>query len=78
MKEKLTILYNYLKNNDHMQDANRIAKILDEYDKNGDLSELSIKKIKAIKINATNNINIPTTDAIASGAVEKATTPSMA
>ena len=41
MKEKLTILYNYLKNNDHMQDANRIAKILDEYDKNGDLSELS-------------------------------------
>ena len=38
MKEKLTILYNYLKNNDHMQDANRIAKILDEYDKNGDLS----------------------------------------
>ena len=36
MKEKLTILYNYLKNNDHMQDANRIAKILDEYDKNGD------------------------------------------
>ena len=48
MKEKLTILYNYLKNNDHMQDANRIAKILDEYDKNGDLSELSIKKIKAM------------------------------
>ena len=25
-----------------------IAKILDEYDKNGDLSELSIKKIKAM------------------------------
>ena len=47
MKEKLTILYNYLKNNDHMQDANRIAKILDEYDKNGDLSELSIKKNKS-------------------------------
>ena len=38
MKEKLTILYNYLKNNDHMQDANRIAKILDEYDKNGDVA----------------------------------------
>lgn len=50
MKEKLTILYNYLKNNDHMQDANRIAKILDEYDKNGDLSELSIKKKKQCAI----------------------------
>ena len=48
MNETLTLLYNYLKNHDHMQDANRIAKILDEYDKNGDLSELSIKKIKAM------------------------------
>jgi hypothetical protein len=46
MKEKLTILYNYLESNNHMKDASRIAKILDEYDKNGGLSELSIKKIK--------------------------------
>ena len=36
------------------------------------ISVLTIMKI--IKINATNNINIPTTEAIASGAVEKATT----
>jgi hypothetical protein len=48
MKEKLTILYNYLESNNHMQDASRVAKILDEYDKNGVLSELSIKKIKAM------------------------------
>jgi hypothetical protein len=48
MKEKLAILYNYLESNNHMQDASMIAKILDEYDKSGGLSELSIKKIKAM------------------------------
>lgn len=47
MKEKITILYNYLESNNHMQDASRIAKILDEYDENGDLSELSKKKNKS-------------------------------
>ena len=44
----------------------------------GSLKISVLTMIKAIKINATNNINIPTTEAIASGAVEKATTPSMA
>ena len=44
----------------------------------GSLKISVLTMMKAIKINATNNINIPTTEAIASGAVEKATTPSMA
>ena len=48
MKEKITVLYNYLESNNHMQDAFRIAEILGEYDKNGNLSELSRKRLKAM------------------------------
>lgn len=48
MKEKLSELYEYLINNDHTQDADRVKKILDEYTQNNDLSELSKKKLTAM------------------------------
>ena len=52
MKERLKNLakklYEYLINNDHIQDANRVKDILDEYIQNNGLSEISQRRLIAM------------------------------
>ena len=48
MKEKISKLYEYLVNNDHIQDASRVEMILNEYIQNNSLSELSKKRLSAM------------------------------